>query len=369
MSHRRTARVVLGQIELLESRRLLDSGDAWQRGVWNGAGITTADASAGQFGIGYAEASSVATFPGLTGFVDDSGVLLRLTRYGDASLDGVIDLSDFEALVRNFDRSGTTWSHGDFNYDGTVNLSDFNRLSANFGLSASGADVTAADWAALAAAVGVQPTYAVDDDGTLRVTGSKFTERIVVDSTTLANMRDQHPGVRIKRVHVDAGAGDDVVEMKIGLPATIVGGKGNDTLTGGGRADLISGGAGDDDVHGGSGNDTLEGLAGSDYLNGHAGADLVLGGADMDFALHGGSGDDTIHAGAGGGVCYGQDGNDLLYGNGGEAHLYGGPGLDRFKCRDGNTTGARDLIFTGPAGQGDRVLAMDDDDVMRPGGF
>jgi Ca2+-binding RTX toxin-like protein len=270
--------------------------------------------------------------------------------------------------------------------DGTVDLRDLNHLTSNFGFSA-GLDgvVGPEDWAALASAVrlngqvdwnafaraqGATPPFAVTRDGTLTVTGTKKVDRIVVDSAVLTQLQLQHPETRIKRVHVDAGAGDDVVEMKIGLPATIVGGKGNDSLTGGGRADLISGGAGDDDVHGGSGNDTLEGLAGSDHLNGHAGADLVLGGADMDIGLFGGSGDDTIHAGAGGGVCRGQDGNDLLYGIGdGEAQLHGGAGRDRFKCRDGDLRGITDFIYTGPPDQGDRVLAMDDNDVVRAGGF
>jgi Ca2+-binding RTX toxin-like protein len=258
---------------------------------------------------------------------------------------------------------------GDANLDGSVDLSDFNGLADHFTLIASNPRGTADDWTALANAINNPLGFAVTDNGTLSITGTKNANRIFIHEGALAHARTAFPDVRIKRIHVEAGAGDDVVEMKIGLPATIVGGKGNDTLTGGGRADLISGGTGDDDIHGGSGNDTLEGLAGSDHLNGHAGADLVLGGADMDIGLYGGSGDDTIQSGAGGGACYGQDGDDLLYGTGGEAHLYGGAGRDRFKCRDGNVAGARDFIYTGPAGQGDRVLAMDDDDVMRPGGL
>ena len=363
MSHRRIARVVLGQIESLESRRLLDSGDAWLNGAWTGHGITSSDAGARTFGIGYAEAASVTD--GFANFgVAGDGVLLRLTRYGDANLDSVININDFEALVRNFNRTATTWSHGDFNYDGMVNLSDFNRLAANFGLSASGADVTAADWAALAGAVGVQPTYAVDDDGTLRVTGSKFTDRIVVDSTVLANVRTQHPEMRIKRVHVEAGAGDDIVEMKVGLPATIVGGKGNDHITAGPRADHISGGAGSDTLHGGGGDDLIEGLTGADTLYGSAGADVLLGGDDDD-GIYGGSGDDTIRGGSGGDHCVGHDGNDLLYGDAGRDGLYGGAGHDRFKCTDG----VADLVYAGPTGFRDRMLGGDAEDVLQPNGL
>jgi Ca2+-binding RTX toxin-like protein len=372
MSHRRIARVVLGQIESLESRRLLDSGDAWQHGSWTGPGITSSNADNVGHGVGYGEASAVITsFPFFATTVDQSSVLFRLTRYGDASLDGIVNLSDFNRLAGNFGSANGQWNQGDFTYDGMVNLSDFNRLAANFGISAAGPAVTPADWAALAAAVDPnnvatpqvpQVQYAVTEDGTLRVTGTKAADRIVVDTTTLANMRAHHPAVRIKRVHVDAGAGDDTVHLMIGLPSTLIGGKGNDHLTGGGRADHISAGVGADTVRGGGGNDVIEGLAGFDTIDGDAGADLIYGGADGDW-LYGGSGDDTIRGGAGDDLCMGHDGNDLLYGDAGRDALYGSAGHDRFKSTDG----ALDTILTGPAGHRDRVLAMDDDDDVRRG--
>jgi hypothetical protein len=79
--------------------------------------------------------------------------LVRYTRYGDATLDGTVNLSDFNKLASNFGQSGKQWTDGDFNYDGTVNLTDFNRLASNFGLSAAGSTVTPQDWSNLAAAV------------------------------------------------------------------------------------------------------------------------------------------------------------------------------------------------------------------------
>jgi hypothetical protein len=79
--------------------------------------------------------------------------VIGLRRYGDANLAGAVNLQDFNRLAANFGGANRTWYQGDFNYDGAVNLQDFNRLAANFGLSATGPDVTAADWAALASAV------------------------------------------------------------------------------------------------------------------------------------------------------------------------------------------------------------------------
>lgn len=126
---------------------------AYAGGAWTGNGITSSNANSGQFGVGYAEASSVSPVPAIFGTVDDTAVLLRLTRYGDANLDGLVNLSDFNRLAGNFGSTDAVWSQGDFTYDMIVNLQDFNRLAANFGLTAAPDGPTPEDWAALAAAV------------------------------------------------------------------------------------------------------------------------------------------------------------------------------------------------------------------------
>ena len=126
--------------------------------TWEGPGIVCSGPGSGTtHGMGYAESSAVFTiFPAtfLGESVDDTSVLLRYTRYGDADLDGVVNLNDFNRLAANFGLSaGARWSQGDFNYDGVVNLNDFNRLAANFGQSAGDPIATPEDWSALAAAV------------------------------------------------------------------------------------------------------------------------------------------------------------------------------------------------------------------------
>ena len=92
-------------------------------------------------GLGYAEASDIftsfpATFAGQS--VDNTTVLIRYTYYGDANLNGFVNLADFNRLAGNFGGTNKLWSQGDFTYDGIVNLSDFNRLAANFGRPAIG---------------------------------------------------------------------------------------------------------------------------------------------------------------------------------------------------------------------------------------
>ena len=95
--------------------------------------------------------------------------------------------------------------------------------------------------------------------------------------------------------------------MCAGLPATIVGTAGDDTLTGTARDDVIdaglgndrvAGGGGDDVICGDEGNDRLDGGAGADRLDGAAGDDALSGGPSLDI-LVGGLGDDTLAGGTG----------------------------------------------------------------------
>jgi autotransporter-associated beta strand protein len=129
---------------------------AYNNGAWNGTGLTSSLADASNFALGFAESSAIftsfpATFSGIE--VDNSAVLVRWTRYGDADLNGTVNLDDFNRLAANFGASDKVWSDGDFNYNGIVNLEDFNKLAANFGLTAGRDGPTPQDWSALANAV------------------------------------------------------------------------------------------------------------------------------------------------------------------------------------------------------------------------
>ncbi len=110
---------------------------------WQGGGIVSGTASANAaMGVGYAEAADVlriaggqtAMFGGQS--VDATSVLVRLTRLGDADLDGEVGFGDFQRFERGFGLTGQTWSGGDFNYDGKVDVADFKLLYDNYGLTA-----------------------------------------------------------------------------------------------------------------------------------------------------------------------------------------------------------------------------------------
>ena len=179
----------------------------------------------------------------------------------------------------------------------------------------------------------------------------------------------------VKRVALEGGGGNDVLEVGIlNVPLTIGGGSGNDRLVGsgsgewlvggdgnddvqaGGGNDLVHGGRGDDSVRAADGNDTvlagagsdhLFGGVGQDYLNGGDGKDLLFGEDSNDF-LEGGPDDDELDGGAGTDTLYGGDGNDhLLGGRGVGDSMRGGTGNDRFRAADAE--GNRDSMW-GEAG-------------------
>ena len=104
-------------------------------GAWDRPGITSSSANASQFGVGYGEASVLSGIPPIFGTVDADAVLVRLTRYGDATLDGAVGLADFNRLAANFGATSAVWTQGDFTYDGVVNLADFNILAGRFGMA------------------------------------------------------------------------------------------------------------------------------------------------------------------------------------------------------------------------------------------
>jgi autotransporter-associated beta strand protein len=142
------------QTSLDEVRALIVQG----RGdnTWTGSGIksSTAATNPARFALGMADNAVLNRTTFLGEPVGGDDVLIRYTRTGDANLDAVVNLQDFNRLASNFGvSSGAYWHQADFNYDGRVNLQDFNLLAANFGLSVAGPGVTPEDWAALARAV------------------------------------------------------------------------------------------------------------------------------------------------------------------------------------------------------------------------
>jgi autotransporter-associated beta strand protein len=118
-------------------RRIIEArGGTDLIGTWRGTGITSSAAAANSsaLAVGYAANAELPLGP-YTSFrgqpVDATSVLIRGTRIGDATLDGVVDDNDVTVIGATFGmKSGATWALGDFDYDGDVDDNDVTLVSA-----------------------------------------------------------------------------------------------------------------------------------------------------------------------------------------------------------------------------------------------
>jgi len=143
--------------------------------------------------------------------------------------------------------------------------------------------------------------------GTLRIVGTPtrnavtiqiVKQDLIVTDNGIASTFDV---AKVTGISADLGAGNDYFSAsQIAIPATVLGGAGNDVIQGTQNADLLAGGRGNDNLAGNDGADTLIGGAGNDTLQGDDGADHFFGGRGNDIALSEGSPDvvdnaETVH--------------------------------------------------------------------------
>jgi hypothetical protein len=120
-----------GASPIASVQSLLQSG--YNAGAWNGPGINTSLGNATTLALGYAEASDVAAGGSFSGqAVDSTAVVIKYTFYGDADLNGVVDVADLGRLATNWQQSPRHWAQGNFNYDSIVNVGDLGSLATNW---------------------------------------------------------------------------------------------------------------------------------------------------------------------------------------------------------------------------------------------
>ena len=215
-------------------------------------------------------------------------------------------------------------------------------------------------------------------NGVLTITGTSGNDVIEVTAdsnivlvgyVTPSRPFEVYPASAVRSIRVDAGAGDDVISLTnagnrnpVRVPATVIGGTGNDRLVGGTGADSLDGGDGNDALYGNFGSDVLNGNVGNDVLNGGTGnfyaqsdgADRFIGGSGIDIADYstrtaglnlritstavsgvGGEGDniqtdvENVYGGTAGDVIVGSSAPNFLSGGGGNDQLFGLNGNDQ----------------------------------------
>ena len=59
-------------------------------------------------------------------------VKVAYTWYGDATLNGQVDITDLTKVLQNYNQTGMTWSQGDFYYNGVVDITDLTKVLQNY---------------------------------------------------------------------------------------------------------------------------------------------------------------------------------------------------------------------------------------------
>jgi hypothetical protein len=97
------------------------------------SGRLTSSSATTARGLGYANNAALdsvkTTFAGQS--VDPSSILVKYTYFGDADIDGDVDVADLGKLATAWQTSGV-WSSGDFDYNGTINVNDLGLLATNW---------------------------------------------------------------------------------------------------------------------------------------------------------------------------------------------------------------------------------------------
>jgi hypothetical protein len=90
--------------------------------------MITSTGTAGLTGLGYGDNAVLnkATFGGQP--VDTSSILVKFTYFGDADLNGQVDVADLGVLATNW-QTNAPWTGGDFDYSGFVDVADLGLLA------------------------------------------------------------------------------------------------------------------------------------------------------------------------------------------------------------------------------------------------
>ncbi len=84
--------------------------------------------------------------------VTDGDIHIKYTWAGDASLDGIVNGSDYTRIDNGFNGDLSGWQYGDFNYDGVVNGDDYTLIDNPFNSQGGPLDTSALAMVATATA-------------------------------------------------------------------------------------------------------------------------------------------------------------------------------------------------------------------------
>ena len=132
--------------------------------------------------------------------------------YGDANLDGTVNLADLSKVLPDWGKTNQTWAQGDFNYDGVVNLGDLTKVLENWGHQLNSSLTASSTFTVDLTDDGVDlPAYG---PGTLVVTGAVRLNNATLEVTSSRTDTDYG----ILRVLIESDSGTPVIGTFNGLP-------------------------------------------------------------------------------------------------------------------------------------------------------
>jgi autotransporter-associated beta strand protein len=131
--------MIFGNTTSVSIFNLLKTG--YDGGAWDGTGGITSDAAADDTSVlhtlGMLQPASATTFEGQA--LGTGDVAVKYTYYGDATLDGKVDGSDYSRIdsaylynETHLNSPMTGWQNGDFNYDDIIDGSDYTLIDNAF---------------------------------------------------------------------------------------------------------------------------------------------------------------------------------------------------------------------------------------------
>lgn len=304
--------------------------------------------------------------------VDSAGRIVVIYDKDDGSGNWAARITPAGAADLSFTRDGTAFIRGDVPRGVNVDAQDRVLIGQDMGLLR----------------LAPRPGVAISTSGKLYVTGGDGNDTITVDVSG-GNARVVRNGVTttypltdVTSIDLVGAAGNDTFTIALDVPVAADLGAGADKLTIAATTPVtndqirhvINAGDGNDTVEVGAGIPVrLDGEAGNDVLTVHGKIYETLFGSDGDDTINatgpdnavifGGKGNDSITTGAGADFVWADDGNDTIITGAGEDNILMGLGSDSVVAGDGD-----DHVLNQPAHKSDPHYATGDHDYVDLGG-
>jgi hypothetical protein len=135
------------KLDLMGNAMVVDSGASVLSSLWqllrSGDLFSSSTTALHRVGLADNTAAEQSAINGVN--VPPDCIIARYTWNGDANVDGVIGLPDYQRIDQGYVNSLTGWQNGDFNYDGLIGLPDYQLIDQAYVNQGTGMLAAASD--------------------------------------------------------------------------------------------------------------------------------------------------------------------------------------------------------------------------------